>query len=123
MKRRDLRYLKTLPASSSLGFLMPPTMRKVCVQAIATLPLPPRSRILVVVPQKADLKPYQEALQTILPDKIILTSTDLRERGGHSQQADILIGTVHQSLTGLLQQRINPERVTRHRWGWAMGWL
>ncbi|MHA2231185.1 MAG: hypothetical protein ACXAB4_01670 [Candidatus Hodarchaeales archaeon] len=82
-----------------------------CVQAIATLPLPSRSRILVVVPQKADLKPYQEALQIILPDKMIVTSTDLRERKAHSQQADVLIGTVHQSLTWLLQQRINPERV------------
>lgn len=103
--------MKTLPASSSLGFLMPPTLRTVCVQAIAALPLPPRSRMLVVVPQKADLNSYQKTLQTILPDKMIVTSTDLRERGGHSQQADILIGTVHQSLTWLLQQRINPERV------------
>ncbi|MFQ5981424.1 MAG: hypothetical protein ACE5OZ_25050, partial [Candidatus Heimdallarchaeota archaeon] len=67
--------------------------------------------MLVVVPQKADLKPYQEALQEILPDKMIMTSSDLRARQAHSQQADVLIGTVHQSLTWLLRQRINPERV------------
>ncbi|MFQ5980426.1 MAG: hypothetical protein ACE5OZ_20000, partial [Candidatus Heimdallarchaeota archaeon] len=111
LKRRDLHEMKTLPASSSLGFLMPSTLRTVCIQAIATLPLPPRSRMLVAVAQKVDLKPYQKALQDVLPGKAIMTSTDLRERGGHSQQADILIGTVHQSLTWLLQQRINPERV------------
>lgn len=111
LKSRDLRFLKTLPASSSLGFLMPAPLSKVCVQATATLSLPPRSRMLIVVPQRADLKPYQEALHDILPDKLILTRVNLRERGGHPRQADILIGTIHHALIWLLRQHINPERV------------